>query len=828
MPSRTAASLADPTPKSSLTYLSVVSFLRSWIHVRRGFAVLLAALIGMGLGFAHAKTGNYRIALLHVTYSDTTAIYTPAQLSQAAGEINNYYGLVSYGKLNMTVVPVEVTLPHPSTFYFNACQPAPMEKRDPCPPTLIEDAAQAAAAGGFSFSGIDGISVLSTFCGGDWTNGPLMISRPGVSGTFQRSYDFECSGPAPGPSGVLWGGWSHEFGHQLESTDYGTLWHPSGYASGYDEMDSCYPCDGSAYTLLGPPVANGSELIFGGWLDTGNVSIVNGPSPGTTVTLTPIEDNPATQAYQAIQVPIASGIYYMVEARHRLGADLLQNNGVAPRGIYDEGIHITEIEETRDPPMKIMNACDTTVPGGCVNSTSDPRYANCNPPTTRPAYCWPFALWHVGDEFSDPTNAIKIKVDSAVGDGYSVTVTRGVPPSHPNMFIVPWLTPPMNTYETVDIWVDSSCNGYESDVGPSGLLYGRRADNTVIGNGDDPCANHENRVYATVHNVGDVAANNIVVKFRVSNPLGVGVTGSWTDIGQTKIPSLAAGASTTVYVLWTPNVTLTPAEIAAGHFKFHSCIQAIIEPVTGEIVTSDNQAQENFDSFEAVQGKKKKYAPIHGQFFVHTLDAGGPATTFYLNVKSALPKGWTYSVAGGRQAVTLGAARTVQVPVDIQAPDGAPIGQTYMLSAQALTLERITNDLIPNGWNVSRTHNDMDLAGGVILAARTVLPSALSLAATASKTGVITATGVLDPTISTWVAVDFTDRNGNVYTRLAKTDSKGHYVCAFESPIRDAGWHLRALWQGDISHTGAVSPVRTVVSLIGNPNEHPPRTGNCK
>jgi hypothetical protein len=47
-------------------------------------------------------------------------------------------------------------------------------------PHLIEDAAQAAAAGGFNFSGIDGISVLSTFC----DTSPLLFK------TIQN----ECSG----------------------------------------------------------------------------------------------------------------------------------------------------------------------------------------------------------------------------------------------------------------------------------------------------------------------------------------------------------------------------------------------------------------------------------------------------------------------------------------------------------------------------------------------------------------------------------------------------------------------------------------------------------
>ena len=98
-----------------------------------------------------------------------------------------------------------------------------------------------------------------------------------------------------------------------------------------------------------------------------------------------------------------------------------------------------------------------------------------------------------------------------------------------------------------------------------------------MGNGDDPCANHPNRVYATIRNIGDATASNALVHFQVSSPLGVGVTGSWTEIGSVKIPSLAAGATRTVFVDWAPSVKLTQAEIKAGAFKFHSCIQVIID-----------------------------------------------------------------------------------------------------------------------------------------------------------------------------------------------------------------------------------------------------------
>jgi hypothetical protein len=304
-----------------------------------------------------------------------------------------------------------------------------------------------------------------------------------------------------------------------------------------------------------------------------------------------------------------------------------------------------------------------------------------------------------------------------------VTVTRGVPPGHPDLFIVPWLTPPMDTYETVDIWVDSSCNGYESVVGPMGLLYGRRADGTVIGNGDDPCANHPNRVYANIHNIGDAAANNAIVHFQVSNPLGVGVTGSWTEIGKVTIPSLAAGATTTVFVDWTPEVKLTQAQIKAGVFKFHSCIQVIIDPVAGEIVTGNNQAQENFDNFSAIQAPDKSFPQIRGQFFVSQTGAIGAFQTVYLHTASALPKGWTYQVDRGETSLTLGGNTPIAlVPAEIQIPKGAPVGQSFELRVQALTPIALTNLAIPPKGPIDPVHLGMTQIGGVTLSARGFCP----------------------------------------------------------------------------------------------------------
>jgi hypothetical protein len=280
-----------------------------------GMVLLLVGILMASRASAADPPAKWHVALLHVTYSDTKALYTHAQLVAAAGEIHSYFSQISYGQIDLEVTPVEVTLSSPrESYFFGSCT------KNPCASGAIDDAAQAAAAGGFSFSGIDGIGVLSTFCSRNFTHPEHTISRPGVSGTFGYADVFECSNPAPGPSGVNWGAWAHEIGHQLEIAAYGDSmfkWngHPSGYKSGYDLMDSCYPCDAGAYSLLHNPIVGGTELVFGGWLRPRNVVVVNGPSAGTTVVLTPLEEAfTGTQANQAIQVPIAKGKYYLVEA----------------------------------------------------------------------------------------------------------------------------------------------------------------------------------------------------------------------------------------------------------------------------------------------------------------------------------------------------------------------------------------------------------------------------------------------------------------------------------------------------------------------------------
>ncbi len=283
-----------------------------------------------------------------------------------------------------------------------------------------------------------------------------------------------------------------------------------------------------------------------------------------------------------------------------------------------------------------------------------------------------------------------------MGDGYSVTVLRGVTPGHPDFFTLPWLTPAMNTWESTDIWVDSSCNGYESEVGAVGLRYGRRTDGTVIGNGDDPCIGHVNRVYAHVRNLGDAPATDVRVTFRVTDPPGVDIRDSrgWNEIGCvtsaefSALASLAPGASTDVHITWIPRHHLTAAEAEAHRFAFHTCLQVEVETVDGEVVTSNQLAMENFNYFEARQDPvRNRWEPIVDQFYIRSPYSpnsrlAGPRT-FYLNIQSDLPKGWTYSVAGGASAVTLDFDEVRLIPVVVEPSEDARPGDSYLLKVDA-------------------------------------------------------------------------------------------------------------------------------------------------
>jgi hypothetical protein len=833
--------------------------------------LLICLLLPVSAPASGPVTGVYKVLLIQVTYTDaTTRVDTLANMNLAAGEIHDFFSKLSFGALDMQISVAQVTLTHPMSYYWTSCpshdDPGQMCLTGP----LMVDAAELAGAGGASFTNVKAVDVISP-CGvydryNNWTaGGDANLNSTHAHGTVHQIFDTECpyatstEFPPLGPSHVNWHGWAHELGHTLQLEGHDMFSHPGGYSSGYDLMDSCYPCGETVYSLSGNPiVANEHDTSFPGWLPSSKTIVIPKPSGGTaggTYVLEPVNkaDPGATVAPRGIKLPLDGDRSIFVEARINTGAD---NRSY---GLFDEGVHMYLAEESANDsngnpkPLTMLDACQTTVSGGCVYDRSDLRFPSCPDNVAHVSeshpYCWPFTLWHPGDTFSDPINAIMMHVNGKVGDGYGVTVTRNVPPGHPDVFLYPWLTAPMNTYETIDIWVDSSCNGYEADVGAAGLRYGRRGDGTVIGNGDDPCANHENRIYAHIRNGGSVPANSIVVHFQVTDPLGVGMSGSWTDLGTATIPTLAAGAERDVFVTWTPHVTLTEAQITSGHFNFHSCVQIRIDPPAGDLVTTNKTAQENFDHFEAVRDPITHLYTVPDQFFFvannysmfHANVSGAPMKSpsdfnkrIQLRIKSELPNTWTSQVNGGVTEFTLAPHEVRQIPVKVTVPPGTAVAQTFNLRVTAFAQHHIINPAVPaaspNSW-----HFGWMQEAGVVEGVQTVDPSKLTITGEykcpdsrptiAVLPGQILVKGHLDPIhANTVVAIDYAPPGGGAtITHLVHTDSASNFQDTL--PSSTAGvWLVRALWQGDMDHSGSVSDLQKVAASPRDCNKPPAPT----
>jgi hypothetical protein len=767
----------------------------------------------VGRPYTSAPSGTYTEAVVQVVFSDETAGEHPlsvTDLNNSAAEIHTFFSQLSYGKLDMEVRFIRVFL---TTIPEEPGTPATWANYQSCGSScnLTVDATNEALVSNSNFlNGVNGISVLvlQKYAAAGVT-GFGLESYPGLTQQVVQSRLPE--GPKNtvnpiGPSEVSWGGWAHEFGHQLEVfggtyTSGPWLGHPSGYASGYDLMDSCYPCHESSYGLLGAPLVNDPRTVFPGWLDSAHVAAVPIPSGpvGKTFVLPPLSQKISTPTIQAVQIPIDGKRSYWVNARMRLNSDAIQER--TPQGIYTQGVQIQHTDQDADVPVTVCRPKETPT---CTN-------ANTDPPN------WPYSLWQPGETFTDSDQNIKVAVVAAVTGGYEVNITRDVPPSHPDLFITPWLTPPENTYETVDIWVDSICNGYGV------LRYGKRADGTVIGSGDDPCVGHENRVYATIHNIGDADAPATTASFRVSNPLGVGVTGSWTSLGTAAVPAIAAGQSATVFVTWTPIPNLTPKEIMQKHFQFHSCIQVKVTPVAGEIVTTNNSAQENIAYFEAVAtgpavGVGLYPLPVINDAFNLTNSIAGNSQQYSLRTVSRLPAGWTYSVNGGAPTLQLFSGQTASIPVEIT-PPASPVGKIYDLKADALTILPLLN--------AGGSHPSWYIAGGVDLNAHTVLPSQIYVRGSVTPPGnsapAVDVIGTLVPTVpGAIVTIDLFTTTTGFFSQQVTVGPAGHFVASVSPGFFPVG--VRAIWQGNMIYESAVAaaPVvtrsATTTSLVSSLN----------
>ena len=510
-------------------------------------------------------------------------------------------------------------------------------------------------------------------------------------------------------SQLQWGSLAHELAHALQAYAGPSAWaisHPSNYESEFELLDANYPGHIGAY-LKGVTMAD--------WQPAGQTITISseGKTQSDRYCLNPIElDYRTNPTPQILKINITESLYYLVSVRYEINGDELNSWDTSNRGIPDQGVLIERV---------ITGGTQwDDVDGDGMNDSGETdswRVIVRGPPTA--GVQDKDKLWAVGQTFSNMTDGstsnladgVSINVVSAPSSApmqRCVQVTFGAGSTQPDVGIRPWRQAPGETYETTDIWIDSPLNGYGT------FRYGTWNDldgNAVPrGNGDDPAIGSINRLYARVHNFGSANATNVKVQFQNTDPLGVGVNGAtWVNSGlvvdSSRFPALAnmpPHSYTDVYLEWTPTVTLSEEQIAAGNFDFHTCVRVTMTTVAGETITGNqdgDQEQENIRNFEATP----EVSPVFTHSFDLKNDSISRSKLLHLSTDSTIPEGWKVDINNAVTDVSIPPSGVVTIPVTVTAQGTSVIGSQFTLSIGVISNTLLINNSLGTD-PLDRTH----------------------------------------------------------------------------------------------------------------------------
>jgi hypothetical protein len=649
-------------------------------------------------------TGTKHFVVLRVYFHDypATSRYSKAQVQGFFNLLSTHWGTnSSYGNIAITSEVSDLfQLPSNRSAYIDDFPDGDLSNGGKYQKVL--DDAVANAPAGINWSHVDGVVVVmaetdpSQFHRGQGNKCNLHMG-PGSS-TIKL---VGCAIFSENPSDTdvkVWGRWAHEMGHAIQA---GGPAHPSNYNNEFEQMDNCLPCQTGVFEKQ-------STTAFG-WMPDSKYVQVTPADGGISRDVYAEEYSPASlpnaQAIKAYITGVGSA-YYLISVRRRvLGDDL--NDSYSPAGLPDEGVLIERVTENGDPWVTVEGK------GGDRDK-----------------------LWQEGDTYTNPSDGIYIAVSKKFdADHYLISVRYSGNANKPDVGINSWLQPPSNTYETTDIWVDSPVNGYGT------FRYGTWSDlfgGTVPrGNGDDPAIGQVNRLYARVRNYGDVTATNVKVHFDVTTPLGLGINGAngFVELGTVDsssfpaLASLAPGASADVYIDWTPTATLTPAQIAAGTFAFHSCVRVRIDHVAGETIFTNQDGvgtQENIDYFQAPPAGSPSPGALYKTVIRLRNDDKLHSKFFDLGYdRSKVPAGWKVVVNNNVFGVLLGPNAVRNIPVSIVPTVKIPLGATASIDVFAQSQRLLHSDINPTD-----THPDFVTLGGVRVEGHAVAPTQLACKAT--------------------------------------------------------------------------------------------------
>lgn len=329
---------------------------------------------------------------------------------------------------------------------------------------------------------------------------------------------------------------------------------------------------------------------------------------------------------------------------------------------------------------------DHVLQPGVVVSWIDPavqnnsRHVKVVDDPDKPADLWN-AAFEVGDHFEDGGRGVAINVLQSLANGYRVRVTNTNPSTmRPDPRITPWTT---DTWESVDIWIDSPVNDY----GQFSSATGNRDVPAVRASTSDPTI--VNRVYYRISNDGLSTAQNFRVNISYAAP-GIGQT-SWTLIGSKPIGAIQPGRNVSGYVDW-----VVPDGFANG--EPHACLKVEIVADPSDLNASNNLAQENIFQFETVHN-----SPWHprGRLLTVTNPSRIHPARVLLHI-SGLPNGWAVRLLPSGFPLAPGQSRVVDF---ILYPAGVPGSPPPDYPAGYLARVKVTAqfDMLIKGRNRTET-----------------------------------------------------------------------------------------------------------------------------
>lgn len=685
---------------------------------------------GSGRPSAPPTPDFLRVMLLRVYFDDYTATsrFTQAEVDGIFNDdMDGLWQNTSYGHVGIDAqVSALYELPDNRADYITDC---PEEGFPACPtdngnPPPSGTVLSGDLSSGAEFSNVLNDAIDSAPAGLNWSDlDTIMVLMAETSAQFYRGLGGRCDLPQ-GPGGTVanvgcaiysenptenlnqaWGRWAHEVGHTLQQ---GGPAHPSNYRSEFDLMDSNLPGQTGVFEKQ-------AHTAFPGWLDPFKYLEFDPVGGGGIANIWAMEYDPDDMPnVQAVKAKITDNLYYLISVRRSiLGDDL--NGDYTPFGIPDEGVLIERVEEGADQWVTIQGK------GGSRN-----------------------VLWQEGDQFINAADGIRVTVNQSLdpdGDNYRVIVDYNKAALQPDIAMEPWRSPPGNTWETTDIWIDSPVNGYDNYVwGTWTDVFGNPVPR---GNGDPPAVGLVNRVYARVRNIGAMTAGSVVVHVEVTDPLGVGISGSngFVEIGSvdwTDFPGLdmiTPGTYEDVYVEWTPDVDISEVEIEDGMFNFHSCLRVIMDHVPGEHIFGNqdgDEEQENIDRFAYVPPEEGGSGGPYDAVMRVRNDDMVREKYFHLVYDEDLPDDWWFDVNGGVDVLLLGPNEVRDIPVQIT-PIGPspPLGSEFNLEVQAYSWSYLMNDMDMTDWHIAPT-----TLGGVVFNARVMRASEIVAHPQLTPTGV--------------------------------------------------------------------------------------------